>query len=714
MADFKNKIISIGIIITIIFLFLLYKIGYIQIVKGQEYQKMAMMQQVTKIDKEVKAVRGSILDRNNYELAISRRVYDVVIDNINFAKQKDDLKKEQISKMSQILDIPLEEIKEMIKQETHYKVLKKSTTKEIVDKMRENELKNLIYEEAYKRKYVYNDFASNIIGFANDTTGLMGIESQYDSYLKGTSGRKFITIKGDDMLIQDQIEARNGYNIVMSIDKNIQVILEKKLKEAVEIHKPKNAAIIAMEPNTGEILGLTTYPNFDLNDPMKLIEEESIEELKDNEEKPIEEKSTEDKLNVLWRNYAINDAYEPGSVFKPITVAAGLEEIATNIHDTFFCSGSKIVTGTKLDCDEVHGQVTLDLALANSCNIAMMDIAERLGKEKFYYYQKVFGFGQVTGIDLSGESRGILHKVENVVPIDLATDSFGQGFTVTPIQMITAFSSIINGGHLMKPHLVSQIVDNDMNVIVQNNPVTVRKTISKETSDIVRSYLEKVVAEGTGSKVYMEGYRIGGKTGTSEKLPRGNGKYVASFMAFAPVDDPKIILLVIVDEPSMGAYYGGTVAAPVAKDCLEEIFKYMGIPKIESDITTTKVKLDNQMIMLSDYTGKAIVDTVMDLNKLGIKYKIVGSGSKIVNQVPNGNTLVPLDREVLIYVEGGDDILAVPNFTGKTNAEVITILTENNLKLKAGSGGLGVATEQIPAAGTKVDPNSEVYVKFGQ
>ncbi|HAN09005.1 MAG TPA: hypothetical protein DCP90_00145 [Clostridiales bacterium] len=707
MVDSKSKIISVGVIFTLIFFFLLCKVGYIQIVKGEEYQKMAILQQVTKMDKEIKAVRGSILDRNNYELAISRRVYDIVIDNINFARQKEDDKKEQISKMSQILDIPLEEIKEMIKQDTHYKVLKKNVTKEIVDKMREDELKNLIYEEAYKRKYVYGDFASNIIGFANEITGLIGIESQYDSYLKGTQGRKFITFKGNDMLVQDQIEAKNGYNIVMSIDKNIQVILENKLKEAVDIHKPKNASIIAMEPNTGEILGLATYPNFNLNDPMKLIDEQSIKKLEGYEDRSIEE-----KLNILWRNYAINDAYEPGSVFKAITVAIGLEEIATNVNDTFFCTGYKVVTGTKLECDETHGHETLEEALANSCNVAMMDIAERLGKEKFYYYQKLFGFGQFTGIDINGESRGMLHKVENVVPTNLATDSFGQGFTVTPIQMITAFASVINGGNLMKPHLVSQIVDNDMNVIVQNNPVIVRKTISKETSDVVRMYLEKVVTEGTGSKVYMEGYRIGGKTGTSEKLPRGNHKYVASFMAFAPVDNPKIILLVIVDEPSGGSYYGGTVAAPTAKNCLEEILKYMVIPKVESDITTTKVKLNNQMLMLSDYTGQAIVDVIMDLNKQGIKHKIVGSGSKVENQVPKGNTLVPLDREVLLYMQGGESMIAVPNLIGKTYTEVTTILTENSLKLKEGSGGGKLAIEQIPAAGTKVDADSEVYVKF--
>ncbi|OGO85850.1 MAG: hypothetical protein A2Y24_00505 [Clostridiales bacterium GWE2_32_10] len=711
MTNFKKKILSVGAIFSFILLFLIIKVGYIQIVKGEEYQKMAIVQQVTKMDREIKPIRGSILDRNNYELAISRRVYNIALDNVNFKRLKPKEQEEQISKMSSLLEIPIEQLKEMVKKDTHYKVLKKNLTKELVEKIKTEKMKAIIFEEAYKRKYVYDELASNIMGFANDTVGLLGIEKQYNEYLKGTPGRSFITFQGNDMLVQEQVEAKNGYNVIMTIDKNIQGILENKMKEAVALHNPKNAAIIVMEPNTGEILGLTVHPNFNLNNPMQIENEAGIKKLEDYKDRPLN-----DKLNIIWRNFAINDTYEPGSVFKPITVAAGLEDGAITTHDTFNCPGYKMVAGRRIGCDETHGFETLKQALANSCNVAMMEIAERMGKDRFYYYQKLFGIGQSTGIDLNGEesARSLQHLLERFGITELATSSFGQSFNVTPIQMITAFTSIINGGNLMKPHLVSQIVDNDMNIIARNDPVVVRKTISEKTSDVLREYLESVVTEGTGSKALIEGYRIGGKTGTSEKLPRNSGKYVASFIAFAPVEDPKFVILVIVDEPSMGGYYGGSVAAPTAKACMEEILKYMGIPKMKSEITTTNVKLDNQMLMLSDYIDKNLVDTIMELKGQNIKYKIVGTGSMIYNQAPKGNALIPLDREVLLYVEGGKSVLAVPDFTGKTYNEVVEILNNNNLKLKEGSGGGGLATEQIPEAGAKVDANTEVYVKFGK
>lgn len=705
--NYNTKTLSIGIILTMILLFLVGKIGYIQVVKGEEYKKMAIIQQVSKIDKAITPVRGSILDRNNYEIAVSRRLYNIAIDSKNFSSQKEPFKQKQISIMSKTLDIPEEDIKEALKSNTHYKIIKKAVLKEVVDKLKEEKLENLIYEDTYKRKYMYGDFASNIIGFANETVGLWGIEKQYNSYLSGTEGRRFITFKGNNMLVQDQIQARDGYNVVLTIDKNIQDILEKNLKEAVAKHDPKNAALIAMDPSTGEILGLANYPSFDLNNPMEIKDEEKIKKLQE-----FSDISKEEKLNILWRNFAINDGYEPGSVFKAVTVAAGLEEMVTTPNDNFYCSGVKVVSGKPIKCAEVHGHQTLEEALAESCNVAMMDIAEKLTKEKFYYYQKLFGFGQLTGIDISGESRGLLHKVEKAVPIDLATDSFGQGFTVTPIQMISAFASVINGGNLIRPHLVSQVVDNERNVIAQNNPTIIRKTISKKTSDLVRIYLESVVTKGTGSKALVEGYRVGGKTGTSEKLPRGSGKYVASFMGFAPVDNPKVIILSIVDEPT-GTYYGGSVAAPVAQVCLEEILKYMGLPKTEEiNKNTSKINLKNQMLMLQDYMNKNVIDAALTIKNENIKYKIIGNGSRVVNQAPKPNTLVPLDREILLYVEPEkEDVVPIPNLMNMTYEQASEAVGKSGLLLRTSAKGNKVI-EQIPSAGSKIETGAQVYVKF--
>ncbi|HOQ16548.1 MAG: PASTA domain-containing protein [Epulopiscium sp.] len=635
------------IILTILIgsiLLLIYRIGYIKYTYGEEYEERAVLQRLN-TEQVIYPNRGFIVDRNFHDLAISTIVYNVILDpNILAEHITEEKRNEVVADLAQILNLSPESIQQTIEKnpKSRYQIIKKHVKADTAQKIREKGLMGVWLEEDSFRNYVRNDFAAHLLGFVNaDKQAQYGVEQYYDNWLRGVSGRVFPMIKEGKYVMEENIAPQQGHTVVLTIDETIQHFCELALKNAVEEHNPKNAAVIAMNPKTGEILAMAAYPSFNPNKYNDLSEyfDEGIWESLSNEEKLK-------MLNTVWKNYNLSVTYEPGSTFKPFVIAAALEENSITVHDKYNCLGHKKIHTETIHCWRTwgHGEETLEQALANSCNVAMMDIVEKLGAEKFYRYQKLFGFGEVTGIDLPGEESGILHKQEALRPVELATSSFGQTFNVTPIQLITGFSAIINGGNLMQPYVVKQIVTEDGREVKTTSPVIKRRVISQETSQILRNYLETVVTDGTGKNARVEGYTVGGKTGTAEKLPRGSGKYVLSFIGFAPVEDPQIVVLAILDETEN--YSEGSVsAAPIVREIFENVLPYMGIEP--SGQTNIENKTD---VELPDYSGLTLLETGTDLTVKGLKFEAIGMGNYVKKQFPNPGTRVPLGTTIKLYV----------------------------------------------------------------
>lgn len=625
-------------------LFLMYRIGYIKYVDGAEYEEKAVLQRLN-TEQIIYPNRGSIVDRNYHDLALSTIVFNVILDpNVLLEQISENEKNRTVQTLSKFLSISDKDINDAISKNpnSRYEVVKKHIKADLAQKIKNEGLKGVWLEEDSIRSYLKNEFAAHIIGFVNkDNKAQYGIEQHYNEWLTGVPGRVFPMLKEGKYIMEENIPAKPGNTIVLTIDETIQHFAELALQNAVKEHNPKNASVIAMDPNTGEILAMAAYPTFNpnqYNDLSEFIDKNIWNSLSN--EKKVE------KLNSVWKNYNVSNTYEPGSTFKPLLVAAALEENLITLEDNFYCEGYKNIYGQVIKCWKTsgHGDQTIEEALANSCNVAMMDIVEKMGPQIFYQYQKLFGFGETTGIDLPGEAGGILHKLENLNPVELATSSFGQSFNVTPLQILNGFASVINGGNLMKPYIVKQIVSDNGNVIKEFNPTVRRKVISKETSQIVRNQLESVVSAGTGKKAKVEGYRIGGKTGTAEKLPRGEGKYALSFIGFAPVEDPKIIVLVLLDETE---YYseGSGAAAPVAKEFFENILPYIGVePSDKQD------ENQNSDVELPDYKGLELLEADMDLTIKGLNYEVIGVGNLIMDQFPKAGTKVPHDMKIKLYV----------------------------------------------------------------
>ena len=447
-------------------------------------------------------------------------------------------------------------------------------------------VKGIWLEEDYLRSYPYGSMASDVLGFVyGGNQGALGIESAYNSILNGTDGREYGYFDSDSSVERTVKPAKNGNTVVSTIDVTLQNIVEKCILEFNSAHAAdgnpgsKNTAVIIMNPNTGEILAEASYPNFDLNDPRNL----SLLYTKEQWDAMSEEDQVE-AMNDLWRNFCVSDAYEPGSTAKPFTVAAGLETGTLTGNESYYCGGSKDVLGTKISCHykSGHGQETIQDAIANSCNVALMDMAAVIGPENFTKYQHIFGFGEYTGIDLPGEAEtsGLLYTADTMGEIDLATNSFGQNFNVTMTQMVSAFSSLVNGGYYYEPHVVKQIQDEDGNVIETKDPVLLRKTVSSETSKMLRQYLKATMDYGTGTRAKVEGYDIGAKTGTAEKLPRGNGKYLLSYIGYAPQNNPEVVVYVVIDEPNTAVQDDSSLVLGLSQKIMSEAFPYLGITTI--------------------------------------------------------------------------------------------------------------------------------------
>ena len=549
------------------------RVGYIMLTKDEEYQNKAYEQQTR--DRLITPKRGSILDRNGVGMAVTESVSSV---SVIHAQIKD--KEATATALSEILELDYDDVLEDIEERVALKRIKTKVDNETAAEIRALELPGVMIDEDIERTYPYCTLAANVIGFVGkDNQGIIGLESKYEDYLKGKAGKILTQTDSKGLRVSDaeeRVEPISGDNLVTSIDVVIQQYAEQEIKAAVEAKGAKSGLIIVMNPQNGEIYAMANYHTFDINEPFTINDPELAKAW---DTFTSEEKN--DYLNRMWRNKAINDTYEPGSTFKIVTASAGLEEGVITPDSPFTCTGSMTVGGRQIKCwryPRTHGEQTFAQGVRNSCNPVFMQVAERIGADKFHEYMIKFGFNEKTGIDLNGEAVGILHKKDDIGPVELATMSFGQTFQITPIQLLRAAAAVVNGGRLITPHFAVKTIDDDGFTQKVFEWPDGGRAISEETSEKMRAILESVVAEGTGNKAQVDGYRIGGKTATSQKLPRGSGKYIASFMSFAPADKPTVMALVLIDEPQ-GVYYGGTVAGPVMKDLLSNILPYLNIPK---------------------------------------------------------------------------------------------------------------------------------------
>lgn len=555
---------------------LMGRLFFLMVFRSEHYSQMA--QELHERERTIKAARGSIVDANGTVIATNRTVCTISVIR-NQIKEPEYV----IEVLSEELGLSEEEVRKKVEKRSSREILKTNVDKELGDKIRSYALEGVKVDEDYKRYYPYDSLASSVLGFTGgDNQGIIGLEVMYEKYLKGTNGTILTMTNAAGIEIEnafeDRIEPVAGNNLHISLDMNIQTYAQQAAIQVMEKKGAKQVSVILMNPQNGEILAMVNVPEFNLNDPFTLNavpEDGSIA-------------SEQDLLNQMWRNPCINDTYEPGSTFKIVTAAAGLEAGVVKLEDTFSCPGFRVVEDRRIRCHKVggHGSETFLQGAMNSCNPVFIDVGQRLGVDQYYHYFQQFGLMGKTGIDLPGEAATIMHKKENMGLVELATVSFGQSFQITPLQLITTASSIINGGNRITPHFgVKAVGVGGESVHTFEYPVKT-EIVSEETSEMMRYILEKVVAEGSGKRAAISGYRIGGKTATSEKLPRSLKKYISSFIAFAPADDPQVIALITIDEP-VGIYYGGTIAAPVISDIFKNILPYMGIEATEEETVSS-------------------------------------------------------------------------------------------------------------------------------
>ena len=545
------------------------RLGVIMTVKSEYYMQKA--DELHQRERRIKAKRGRILDRNGEILAANEVVCTVSV--IHSQIEDED---KVIKVLAGELDMDVEEVTKKVKKVSSMEYIKTNVAKDIGDAIREYDLPGVKIDEDYKRVYPYNELASKVLGFTGaDNQGILGLEAKYDTYLSGTNGQILtlsdaggIEIKGSR---EDRILPVDGQDLYTTLDVNIQKYATQLAWETMVKKEANQVCINVMRPDNGEILAMSNVPEYNLNSPYELNYE------------PDEEDAQKDKmdlLNNMWRNFCINDTYEPGSIFKTVTATAALETGVVGLNDSFTCSGATVVSDRRIRCHKTTGHGTQDFThtVYNSCNPAFVEWGRRVGTDNMYLYMGKLGLLAKTGIDLSGEAGTIIHKQENVGAVELATMSFGQSFQITPVQMLRAVSAIVNGGRLVTPHFGLYTGSSDGSVVNEFAYSTQDEAISSQTSETMKKILEGVVSEGGGTKAYIDGYSIGGKTATSQKLPRGSGKYISSFIGFAPADNPQVIAMCLIDEPT-GVYYGGTIAAPVVKTLYENILPYIGIER---------------------------------------------------------------------------------------------------------------------------------------
>lgn len=570
----RKKIVALMLMITIVMAALLGRLIYLMVFRSVYYEKIA--QDLHERERSIKAARGKIVDRNGIVLADNKSVCTI---SVIHSQIKDP--ERVINVLQKELELPEETVRKRVEKISSIERIKTNVPKETGDAILAYDLAGVKVDEDYRRYYPYDALASKVIGFTGgDNQGIVGLEVRYEEWLAGTDGKILtMTNASGGELVQEgerREEPQTGNQLTISLDYNLQSYCEQAAQTVLQEKGADGVRIILMNPQNGEILAMVNEPEYNLNEPFSLNTDVS----------GISDKEKQDLLNQMWRNPSINDTYEPGSTFKIITTAAALEQHVLSVSDRFYCPGYKIVEDRRIRCHKTtgHGAEDFTQGIMNSCNPVFIELGLRLGADNFYHYFEQFGLLSKTGIDLPGEAATIMHKKDNIGQVELATISFGQSFQITPIQLVTTAASLINGGRRVTPHFGVSVQNAQGETIHTFSYDTTEGTVSTETSEILRGLLEKVVSEGTGKKAAIEGYSIGGKTATSQTLPRSEHKYIASFLGFAPAEDPQVIGLVVIDHPQ-GVYYGGTVAAPVMKEIFENVLPYLGIEKVQTEAT---------------------------------------------------------------------------------------------------------------------------------
>ena len=704
------------------------RLGYLTIVKGSSLQEDAVGQQLK--DTTIPAKRGTIYDTNGKVLAESASVWQVVMAPIYF--KTDEQRKAAAEGLSEILGLDYDNVYEKTTQESYYVVVKRKIEVEardkilkLIDKLSEDyDCGNVIQLlDDYKRYYPQKDLASCVIGFTgSDEQGLEGVEYQYDDYLSGTPGR-IVTAKnarGTDMPFQyeQNVEAEDGNNIYLTIDETVQSICEKYMKQGIADNNVLNRGVcIAMDVNTGAILAMVTVDGYDLNDPYTLPKE--TQKKIDSLAKDKQAKAESEALSAMWRNKAITDTYMPGSVFKMCTASMALEEGKVNDNSTFTCNGSMVVSDKTIHCHALggHGTQNFVKAICNSCNPAFIQIGQLVGMNKFCQYYQGFGFSQKTGIDLPGEAEDSFWAEGTMTDVDLAVASFGQNFSITPIQMITACSAVANGGYVLQPYVVSKVTDSDGNVIKNVEKKVKRQVISKETSDKMNEILGYNTSTAGVTAGYVAGYKVAGKTGTSEKI--GSKKveshfsedYIASFCGYAPADDPQIAMLIFFDTPSGDAYYGSQVSSPVFINIMTEVLPYL---EIKTEYTDSELEYVD--VSAGDYTGMTVSEAEAAAQNDGFTTTVKGEEDKVIAQIPSVSSKIPTGGNVVLYTDdtSKSEVVTVPNLVGYSASEVNNVASAFGLNVSfSGASDTGVVSaSQDIAEGTSVSPGTVITVSF--
>ena len=730
MADFKKgmlkRILIFAVVITFLFCMDGLRVLYLQVAKHDELAAKAESQQLS--DTEVSAMRGTIYDSEGNVLAQSATVWNVFIDPSNI---NDETKRELVvNSLSGYLEFDEEEQKELYdnsKKDTKYVVVAKKIENDIKEKIAEfsaeNKLGNVIgFEQTTKRYYPYDSFASSVLGFTGgDNQGLSGIEAYYDKELTGTNGR-IITVKDakSNKLPTDyetSIDAVDGNSLVLTINQTIQYYLEKGLRTTMQEYNAKGAYGIVMDCNTGAVLAMSSMPDFDCNDPYKITYSKTKKQLKKITDKEEKTQAQSEAIQNQWRNFTVSDTYVPGSVFKTFMSSAALEENVVTLDTTYTCTGSIQVQDYRMKCHyhPGHGTQNLTQGLENSCNPFFITIGQKLGVHNYFKYFGAFGFTQKTGIDLPGEAMSQYYREDQYGIVELSSASFGQTNSLTPIQVCSALCAIANGGTLLKPYIVSEIKDANGNTVKKTQKTEVRRVISEDTSEKVRTMMKAVVDEGTGKNGYVAGYRVGGKTGTSTKLGESKegerDKYIVSFAAVAPSDKPEIVALILMDEPNEDLG-GGALCAPIAAQVTEQAMQVLGVePKYDED------ESKNLPVSMPALIGLSAESAKSKATEKNLKCKIVGEGKKVINQSPSAGSAIPTGGIVVLYTEKGDkQKVTVPDFKGLTISEANAAAAERNLNIEISGNNLSsstvVAYSQSTEKGTKVDVGSVITVSF--
>ncbi len=624
--------------VFLVFIGLCIRLGYLIIFRGNYYSEKA--EELHQRERSIKAARGKIYDANGVLIATNKTVCTISVIHSQLTDAET-----VIQILSKELEMSEEAVRKKVEKVSAREKIKSNVEKEIGDRIREYDLAGVKVDEDYKRYYPYETLASKVLGFTgSDNQGIIGLEVKYEEYLKGSDGQILTLTDAKGVELENSAEQRidpiPGNSLTISLDVNIQKYAEQAAYKVLEKKQANSVSVIIMNPQNGEIMAMVNLPEFNLNEPYTLLTGET----------GLTAQEQQEALNKMWRNKAINDSYEPGSTFKIITMAAALEEGVVSLEDTFSCPGFRVVEDRKIRCHKVsgHGGETFLQGAMNSCNPVFIDVGQRLGIDRYYDYFEQFGLLTKTGIDLPGEARTIMHKKENMGLVELATVSFGQSFQITPIELITTVSSFINGGTRVTPHFGVDIRNTEGEVIQTFTYPTTEHIISEETSEKVRYILNQVVAEGSGKNAYIPGYQIGGKTATSEKLPRSLKKYISSFIGFAPADDPQVIGIVIIDEP-VGIYYGGTIAAPVMKEIFENILPYLGI---EQNFTEEEEKeYVKTTVIMPQVEGMSLKDAKSALSEQKFEIKVLGEGETVVEQFPIAGEEISDNSTVILYLK---------------------------------------------------------------